>query len=191
MDTLVLWFTLPHRTSRYIGWEGEDTNCQCNGVTPNPIFDFPNSIPSNYITNVSHLSLLQSFYRYRYRSCFWYPDFRLLITKGGEMTTKGEMTTRGATSPNECFAHFFCTKQRYRQRGRWQWRGSFYRRISNNYSMQQTRATVFTLHATTTITTTVLHINDIYNRQTEHFKSVCGYKPGLRYLHRIQAIKTT
>ena len=35
-NKLLLWFTLPHCTSsRYIGWEGDDTNCQCNSVAPN------------------------------------------------------------------------------------------------------------------------------------------------------------
>jgi len=45
----------------------------------------------------------------------------------------------------------------------------------------QTRATVFTLHTTTTITTTMLHIIDIYNRRPEQnilINSYAATNPG-------------
>ena len=85
-----------------------------------------------------------------------------------------EDVNRGVS--NKWLAHFFVpTKGEMTMKGELLSKNSYQNLVIIVCSF--VRAMVFTLHTTTTITTTMLHINNIYIRQTEHFKLVCGQTP--------------
>ena len=126
-------------------------------------------------------------YRNHYhRSCFWYPDFHLFIPKEGRWWWR-ERCSQGSFDQMICT--FFFVQNGDADEGGDDDEGGAPIEEYLTIIVCSFKPRLRYLHCIlqTTITTTVLHINDIYNRQTEHFnKLVCGYKPGLRYLHRIQ-----
>ena len=97
------------------------------------------------------------------------------------MTTKGEMFT-GELLPNAL--HIFVPMEMMKKEEMTMKKELLSKNSYQNLAIivySFVWATVFTLHTTKTITTTILHIiiqhymaiNNIYKRQIEHFKSIC------------------